>query len=275
MEALYIVTAILFLIFPKASAQASVLSCTALKNVVIKSLFPMMVLSRLISHAPITARFTKRLSKSPLWKRLDLSDTLLPAVLTGFLSGLPSASTEINSLQKEGVITHGEARKALSLASLPSPAFVILVASETVGKGVLRYFALVLTAYCTACLYPSTKSLGIPANTKMTFTQALGSSVNSALLVSGNIVFFCALSCLVSSIIPELKQFSALFFEMGCGVIFADGNSLLTAMALGWCGLSATSQIHSEAPDTDLTPYIVTRIISCALLVLLEFLPFG
>lgn len=272
MEVLYIATAILFLIFPEASAEASSIACTALKNVVIKSLFPMMVLSRLISHARITARITGRLAKSPLWKKLNLSDTLLPAVLTGFLSGLPSASREINILQREGVITEDEGRKALSLASLPSPAFVILVASETVGKGIFRYLALVVTAYCVTLLYPSTKSRGAPASAKMTFTQALSSSVNSALLVSGNIVFFCALSCLASALLPRIRQASALFFEMGCGVIFARGNSLLIATALGWCGLSALCQIRAEAPNTDLAPYIVTRIASCVVLLLFEFL---
>ncbi len=270
MEILYIVTAILFIIRPEASAQAADLACSALKNVVIKSLFPMMVLSRLIAYSKAMLWVTGRLTRLGVWKRLKLSDSLLPCILTGLLSGLPASAREIQRLRAAGEINGQEAKKALALSSVPSPAFVILVASDGLRQGIFRYVILLLSAYVASSLFRSEKSRGTCKQMKMTFSTAITSSASSAITVSASIVFFSAVICLIASVFPKAEQISAAFFEMGSGVIFAKGNGLLISAALGWCGLSAASQIRSEAGDVEIDAYFVAKAVSCVLLLLFE-----
>ena len=272
MEILYIVTAVLFLALPEASAQSARLACTALKNVVIRSLFPMTVLSRLISRSRALARLTKALSRSRLWKRLSLSDALLPSVLTGAVSGLPVSARDIEELLKKGEVTPREAAKAVALSSLPSPAFVILVASSSFSEGICRYTLLLASAYLTVSAFRSEKSKGRREAVPISFYQALSSSVSSALSVSASIVFFSAMSSLAAAVLPALKGVIAVFFEMGSGIVTAEGNGILTALALGWCGLSALSQLRSEAPSVNFRPYLTARAVSVAALLTLEII---
>lgn len=270
MEILYIALAVLFLLDPRAAAEAAVISCNAMKDVVVKSLFPMMVLSRLISHSSVVTKLTAIVAKSRIWKRLQLSDSLLPAVLTGYLSGLPAAARDIAELEREGKVTGREASKAIALASLPSPAFVITIASDNIAYGLIRYVVLVLTAYIVSSCFFSQKSFGGEKNDSVNLVSAISSSSLSAISVSANIVFFSAISCTVSDLLPWAKQWMYVFLEMGSGVIFANGDQFLVSVILGWCGLSAMSQIRSEANGISVIPYATVRVVSSLSMTLLH-----
>lgn len=272
MELLYIATALFFLSFPEASSEAAEISCLALKNVVVKSLFPMMVLSRLIARSPLITRIASAVSKSLAWRALRLSDALIPSVLSGLLSGLPSSASEIERLKKQGSISDSEAKKALALASLPSPAFVILVASESLIVGVVRFLLIVFSSYAVTLLSHSQKSVGESHPSPLSFGEAIRSSAMSAVFVSANIIFFSAITCLSAVLVPTAKKALAVFFEMGCGIIFADGDSLFCAMTLGWCGLSALCQLRTEAPSVSASCYIKARALSALLLTISEIL---
>lgn len=271
MEILYILTAVLLLMHPEASAEAAGVACSAMKTVVVRSLFPMMVLSRLISHSPLSERLCKRIADTHLWRRLKISDSLLPAVLSGYLSGLPVTALETRKLLSDGRITAREGEKAVCLASLPSPAFVILVASPSLASGVIRYAVLVITAYLTALLFPSTKSKGEAKSDPLSLTEAIASSTSSALSVSANIVFFSALTCSFSAVLPLAKSILAVLLEMGSAVALVGGNETMMVLVIGWCGLSAMSQIKSASPTLSVIPYAVTRCISCLSLLILQY----
>ena len=271
MEILYLVTAVLLLCHPRSSAQAAAVACDALKNVVIRSLFPMMVLSRLLAHSSLSEKLCRKISGIWLWKRLKLSDSLLPSVLSGILSGLPVTAVETKKLLLEGRITAEEGAKAVALSSLPSPAFVILVASRSPAVGVLRYTALLVTAYLTASRFHSVKSPGSGELGRLRFSDSIASSTSAALSVSANIVFFSALSCCFSSVLPWARQILAVFFEMGSATALVGDSQLLMSAVVGWCGLSAVSQVKSASPSLSVTPYVVTRCVSCAVLVILYF----
>lgn len=270
MELLYAVTAILLLTHPQASAEAAALACSAMKNVVIKSLFPMMVLSRLLAHSPLMNKLCTAVSKTRLWKRLELSDALLPAVFSGLLSGLPVTAAEAQELVKNGSISADEGAKAVALSSIPSPAFVIMAASPSVRAGVFRYTTLIILSYLIASSFPSVRSMGNKRATTLTFSEAMTSSAAAAISVSANIVFFSVLTCVLSVVFPKTRILLATFFEMGSAVIFADGNGVLSAAVLGWCGLSALSQIRTSAPSVSASPYIITRCISCVVMVIMQ-----
>lgn len=270
MSVLYIAMAILILTMPEACSEAAELSLTALKCVVVKTLFPMMVLTRLISHSRGFSKFTGLLSHSFLWRRLRLSDSLLGVVITGWVSGLPSSAKSISELKSNGVITQREADKALALSSIPSPAFVIAVASKSLRVGIVRFIVLILVAYFVALCLPSERSEGRGSGGGMSFVNAISGSASSAILVSGNIVFFSLASTLLSALFPIAKEIIYPIFEMGSGVVFASGKEWIIALSIGWCGVSAMLQLHSEAPQLSLKPYIITRIISAFILVLCE-----
>lgn len=271
MEILYIVLAVLFLTYPEASRDAAAIACDAMKNVVVRSLFPMMVLSRLISHSRLLQGICNKASKTPLWQRLGLSDALLSAVLSGLLSGFPTTAVETNKLLSEGKITVAEASKAVALASLPSPAFVITVASSSPFAGVMRYALLVATAYLTASRFESAKSCGIKKAQPLGFSEAVSTSISAALSVSASIVFFSAVTCSISSVFRSAKRLVAVFFEMGSAVTLAKGDPWLLSVAVGWCGLSAMCQIKSAAPTLSLKPFVVTRIFSVAVLLVMDY----
>lgn len=256
---------------PAASFKAAELGCSAVKSVVVRSLFPMMILSRLISRSRLMTGLCGITAKSRMWRRLRLSDSVLPAVVSGLISGLPVTAVEVESLVREGRLSESEGAKAIALASVPSPAFVILAASPTVAVGILRYVTVLILSYTVAAAFPSQRTLGTVSQAPVTFTEAMSSSVTSAISVSANIIFFTAVSCLLSSVLPRIKVLTAVFFEMGSAIALSNGEPLVTAAVLGWCGLSALSQIRSAAPSVSVKPYAVTRLISCAILVLLQF----
>lgn len=272
LELLYIATAILFFAFPTVTAQAASVACNALKNVVLRSLFPMMVISRLIAYSGLFRRLSSAVTKSRLWKRLSLSDCLLPVILSALTSGLPAAARDTEILLESGRITEREAAKAVAAASLPSPAFVILAASDNALQGVVRYVLLAVTALTVCSFIKSDSSEGGVTGTVMTFPQAMSVSAFSALSVSANIVFFSAVTCLVSHLAPKLQGITAAFFEMGSGIVFAGESRLLQCIVLGWCGLSALSQIRTEAPRVSVKPYLAARCVSVAVLVTAEML---
>ncbi len=272
MEILYIVTAVCLFIFPESLSSAASAAVSAMKNVVLRSLFPMMVLSRLIASSGIMSRFARLVSKSHIWRLLGISDSLLPAVLMGLFSGLPSSALEVERVVREGGVTPIEAQKALALSSLPSPAFVILAASPSVANGVLRYILLVLTAYLVTLVHPSKRTEGVPSYSPVSFTSAIASSANAAILVSASIAFFAVAVSLASAVFHGLALPFAVFFEMGTAVIHAGGNNIITAIALGWRGLSALCQISSSAPSVSLRIYLKVCFFSAFVLLCGELL---
>ncbi len=271
MEILYFWAAAVFLSRPDVTREYAALACLAIENVVIRSLFPMSVLTKMISASKILSALTKRLAKLRLWRCLKLSDALLPQIISGLISGFPSSAQSLQTEFELKTATKSECAKALALSSLPSPAFIILAASEGIAEGIFRYAALVVTAYITALFFKSSRSKGESVCKKIPLTHAIAASAQSMLGVAGSIAFFSAMTCISSTIFPKFKPVFAVLFEMGSGIIFAKGT-ILMPVALGWCGLSAMMQIKALAPDISIKPYIVTRCMSIATMVGLEFL---
>jgi len=268
----YIFIFVLFMLKPEVSKHAASLSLVAVKNVVVATLFPMMVLCRLISGTVLT-RFSRYIKKLKFWKRLNLSDSLISPILSGIVSGIPLGAIQTKELKEKGLITKEEEKKALTLSSVPSPAFVILVASEGRIIGVLRFCIILFANYFVTSLFPSKKSVGVKKKEKMTFSKILSSSAQSGILVSANIIFFTVLSFILSSLYKPLMPYFASFFEMGSGVINANGSPFFISLALGFCGLSAFCQIKTECPFCDMTPYLLARVFSTILLLSLSFVP--
>lgn len=249
----YFLTALLFLFAPSLAGEWYASALGAVGSVVIKTLFPMMVLTRIISASTLFQSISKPLYKSKLWRRLSVSDALLLPVLGGILSGFPTVARDAEKLYQSGTITKKEAEKAVILASAPSPAFLIRLGGKNALQGTLLFIFSLTVSYLTAVRKKSEKSCGSSFPSPLTLPSAITASAYSALTVSANIIFFTFLSFLFYPLTPIL--------ELGSGSVILKG-SIFRPFLLGFGGISALCQIKCEAPSLATKGYIVARIIT-------------
>ena len=271
---LYTLTAFIFLVFPDGKNEGVMLALSSVKNIVIATLFPMMVLTRGISGTPFMKRIEKQIEKNFLWRKLNLSSSLITPVITGILSGFPSSARTIEKLLEEKKITKKEASKALALSSAPSPAFVIGIAGKNFLHGSFLFLLSLSFSYFCVCKVKSTASKTNFDFSRSTFTSALSSSVSSALNVSGNIIFFTLVTSLFSFLPRKIILLLSAAAELGSGSAMLKNYPVLLSFLTGFGGISALCQVKSEAPKTDIKLYIKIRIASGVLLSALEFLFF-
>lgn len=273
MTVFYILMAILLSLGGELLGESVVLSLFIIKNVILKTLFPMMVLMRLIARSRPVLRLTERVGRWRLWRRMELSDALLPTVIAGMLTGFPTSATDIGRLTREGKISEGEAGRALALSSLPSPAFVILVAWDNAVSGAIRYLFLIVCAVVFSSLFESKRTEGRGDVTPLTLPRAISESATAVVGISGTIIFFNALTTVLSRLFPPLTFFFSTVLEMTSGVAGAGEHSVLKALSVGWSGVSALTQVRTLAPEVSPVPYIVTRAFSAIALSMFEYSP--
>ncbi|MBQ5746656.1 MAG: hypothetical protein IIV81_01835 [Clostridia bacterium] len=259
----YLLTSLLFLFCPTLAGNWYEVAIVAVGSVVVKTLFPMMVLTRLISASPLFRFITKPILKIRLWKRLSLSDTLLLPVLGGILSGFPTVARDAEKLYKSGAITKKEGEKALILASAPSPAFLIRLGGENALQGTLLFLISVSVSYIVASLTKSEKSDGANINSPLSLPSAVSSSAYTALTVSANVIFFTFLSHIFLPLTPIL--------ELGSGSVILKG-SIFRPFLVGFGGISALCQIKAEAPSLSARGYIKARILTGSIFFIIFFL---
>ena len=271
---LYTFIAFVFLFFPEGKEAGVTLALESVKNVVIATLFPMMVITRAISGSKVMFRIQKALAKCRIWQRLKLSPALITPVTLGIISGFPASARQIEKLLEEKRISDREALKALALSSAPSPAFVIGIVSKNAFHGIFIFTLTLILSYLIVCRAKSTPSKAENDFCQLTFPSALFSSVSSALTVSGNIIFFTLLLSLFSFLPQKAILIMSAFLELGSGSMMLSKKPLLLAFLTGWGGLSALCQIRSEAPKIKVNLYIKVRLLSALLLVVFEIILF-
>lgn len=102
-------------------------------EVVIPSLFPFFVLSRL-SVAYLKGSLKTGFLGTLLSRIIGLRTFLLPTLLLGYLSGYPTGAKLARDLWEEGYIDHEEASRIIAFANNCSPLFLI----ATVGTGFFK-----------------------------------------------------------------------------------------------------------------------------------------
>lgn len=257
----YLISSFIFLFFPQIAGNWHTLALSATETVVIKTLFPMMVLTRLVSASPFFYKITSPLTKGRLWQTLCLSDTLFLPVIGGILSGFPTLARDAESLFEKGKITKYEAEKALVLASAPSPAFLIRLGGKSPLHGTVLFLISLTVSYFFARGIKTHKSKGTGSASPLTLPIALKSSAHSAFTVSANIIFFTFLSALFPIFTPVL--------ELGSGSYLLSGN-VLRSFLIGFGGISAFCQIKAEAPCLSAKRYLMARSVTGALFLAID-----
>ena len=259
---------------------------------VVPSVFPCALLSSILASVGGGEIFGKILGK-PLLRIFKTSENAASAVLLGLLCGFPIGAVTAFELFKNKALTEKELFLAVSVSSVPSPAFVIgAVGGAMLGGrslGLILYITVILSNVITARLFSFKKPTAYERPSekapKKPFISAVVSSVPSAvsatLNVTAYIVFFSALCACISDITaffdvpPVFGSMLHGFLEISGGC--AESASLpfclalpLCALFLGFSGISVHFQIISatdgKIPLGKYFLFMLLRGILCCLL---------
>ena len=260
-------------------------------SVIIPSLFPFFILSRMIS--PFLIR-TNSENRSVFTKLFHISPSGRSALLLGLLSGFPIGAKTAASLYRSEDITKEEAYRLLSFCNNTGPAFVI----GTVGTlfhslpfGIFLYFLQIFIASLTGIALGIGKKETIPkkcfpnkkSETSPSFSEIVLDSGVSVLKVCTFIIAFQILLGIASSIIknPFFFAFSASLLEIGSAVSAAEEllsvspsiAASLAAFSVSFSGFSVFMQSETFLKEADLSvfPTVPVKLLQGILSAIITF----
>ncbi len=221
---------------------------TSVSAVVLGVLFPSSVLLRTFCFSPMAELLSRAVSKTAIWRKTGLSQSLAPSVICGQLSGFPMTACLIENEDGGGM--------ALALGSVASPVFFSSVFGVKNGLwlwgiqiGLLYFYAMAFGDKATADSKSALEYRG--------FSEALSSATSSAVGICGAMLFFSVILTLVPS---GAREWVAPFLEIGTASrLCTSPVSLATAFSLG--GLSILAQISFCADGVSLEHYIKSRFL--------------
>lgn len=258
----------LLLGFPAAAAQGAARGISLCLNTAVPSLFPFMVLAAYISASGVGEQLGKPLCRPVQW--LGLPAACASAVLLALLGGYPVGAAGVSRLLHTGQINQTQARRAMALCCLPSPAFMIsaigngLLASPRAGAAL--WACTLLGAVLPLLLHPikpraaETPEAPPPSGS---FLSAVETAAHSVLSLTALIVVFCTLQALLDAtplpgwlaaglgaFLPAgaAKSLLPALLEVTTGLSTCGENGAplwLFAFAAGWGGLCVQGQVFS------------------------------
>lgn len=269
---LFLGAAVLLLRFPAAVATGVSRGLSVCGEVIVPSLFPFLVLSGIFIRSGVAAKLGHQLECGAR-RVFGLSGNGATVLLVGAVGGYPAGAAAVRDLLERGEIDKKEAVRLLCCCVNGGPAFIIgTVGARLLGsayKGVLLYIANV-TASLLIALFSRRLQIeekqNIPPAQRVPFSAAFAAAVERAvgavLSMSGYVLLFSAILTLSDAIGLFAVTFNAFtnpivakaiyaaFWEVSCGCVelsacpFAGGGRIfLLGCALGWGGLSVSSQI--------------------------------
>ena len=247
---------------------------------IVPALFAFFVFSRLLSNLPLPRHIYKIL---PIHRLLGLPDVAAPVVLCGLIGGFPVGAALTCGLYKDGSITRGEASRLCAVASNVSPAFLIGVVGgrfSSIGFGVMLWIVQSAAAVGIGVIMrpftndghrlAATSAKGCKTSLIGIFCDAVTSSAQACLAVTGYIVFFRVIAAILCQMIPELYGAFVLIFEFSGGVDYAAavGSRVACGFAVGFGGLSALMQItnYTEKTGVPVVPTVIMKLCTAVIL---------
>ena len=243
---LWLVILMLVLYMPDVSSLAARQALGIWGLDVIPSLFPYMVLCRMIAN--------------------QLRQTNLPAfpviAILGVLGGSPSGAAAISSYARQGRFSRQQLYSLCALTGTISPMFFLsTMRSWNIAPSVCRWLFIshiggaLLVFLCVWSFFPQAEHSSVPPHNLPIDSEAspIVQSVSSVLNVGGCIVFFSVIAACFSASLAWLPETVRASFhgllEVAGGVhalsmlaISAQTKGLLLAMATGFSGFSILSQ---------------------------------
>ena len=303
-----IVTAVfLFAIILKNSTLASLEVKSALKicsNLLIPSLFPLMVASEIMTNSGAIEKITHKLS-TPIAKILGVSKSAAAPYFLGLLGGYSSACQSAMILYQNGKISKRDLESIISLSNIPSLAFM----TGFVGVGILKSSTVGWIIWGIAVL--STLLLGIINNIfskndvqiyipnkenkkdKREFSRILVNSIihsaHSMLTICACVIFFSVLIAVLKLYatkvpIPEQAKgviLGSLEITNGIGACSIIESTPLRALAcaflVGWSGFCVHFQVIALCEDSEISfkKYFIFKALQGLICLLLALVAFG
>lgn len=288
---------IMMLASPMRSLEYARYSLNLCFDVIIPSLFPFFVCSGLL----IYSGFAKGLSKicRPVMKPLfNISGCGAAAFVLGVISGYPLGAVTACQLYESGYLSKTETERLLAFCNNSGPLFILGAVGSAIYAspkiGVILYTAHILAALSVGVIFRfyapghhNAPDYSINQNEQSfseTFSQVLASSVSSILTVCGAIIFFGAVSGIVSSMLPSDSIAGTVvtaILEMTNGVnnisrldIPLLNKLILSAFTVGFAGLCVHLQVMSTAAKQHLSllPYLFGKLLHGAAAALYTFI---
>ncbi len=283
--------------FPDTASASAVQGLKMCAGLIIPSLFPFFVATKLISELGLAQWLGKAFA--PISRRLfNVSGSGGTAFIIGVTAGYPMGAAYIASLRQKGDISRDEAERLLIFCNNSGPSFIIGAAGVGVFKssaiGLFLYAVHILAAVLSGIMFAPNgdekaaepQVVQASAGFAVAITNAVKASVSACLSICGFIVafsvltgilektgVFAAAAKLLSAVFGmELLWSNALFcgiLELGNGIGAMSGLSAspvdlaLAAFILGWGGVSVHFQTLSVLSGTDIKTarYIIGRFI--------------
>lgn len=316
---IFVLLAVIFLaasliIFPFDAVEAAKRGIDMCLYIVIPSLFPFFVVATFSAETGLSRKISKSASyfMKPIF---GLGGSCAVPFILGLIGGYPVGTKATVELYKNGHCTKREAERLLSFCNNSGPAFIFgIVGGFIFGStkaAVIIYTVHILSSIvigiASNILFPikeDSHSSFVPAagrkkRISSSFIVSVTSSVASMINISGFIIFFSVLICIlsISGVIPylagflsgltgsELVSYSLLsgMVEMTSGVcslniVYCSIPAAAAAVSfiLGWAGLSVHCQILSLTADTDLstTPMFIGKLLHGLLSAAISFFIF-
>ncbi len=280
----FFITFFVFIIFIfysdtiKLAVSSSLEICA---STIIPSLFPMLIISRMINEIKMPDLIL-RFVKTPIYKIFGLSENCFQGILTGLTGGYPVGVKNAVTLYKNKSISLDEAQKLALFCVSPGFAFSVTLTGSVVfsntGIGMRIFIANILADLTLAVLIKNKKNT-IFKKEKITYTQKPFSVIlaDSITESASAIISICAWICFFSAISTILCSFAKNIFIKNLIIIFSEitnatafcakhKNIILAAFCSGFSGFCIIFQLLKDIDllSVKLTSFVSARLF-CAL----------
>lgn len=265
-------------------AQLRDASFSAMKlaaSAVVPVLFPFSVLSSFLLRIGFLHDCNGRISNI-FTRFFRIESCGFSAWLLGTLCGFPIGASVLAGMYESGAISRRTAERMAAWCTSASPAFVVLVAGQTIlgnqRNGWLLLAIHTASSLCTACALrnrsiPSTSTTTVPVRMMPleAFTGAVQTASLTMIHVCGYMVLFSAASILFSSFLSGAQNLNFLLrglLELTSGLFALTElplriRFLASAVLLGWSGCCVHCQVLSLLLPYGLSPrpYITGKLL--------------
>ena len=249
-------------------AVRSALSLCSLS--IIPSLFPFLVLSKLITNLIIFDKL-EPISKKIMHPLFSLGHSCSPAFILGITAGYPVGAITAASLYRDGICGKCEAERLLSFSNNCGPAFIIaIIGYEIFGStstGLVLYLIHILSAVLCGFVFRIISPVKCNSQRNITYTpnqisgfsfafsDAVSNALNSSLLICAYIVVFSAVLVLLQKM--QIIQFFAKAFS----VITKTDPRIIEAFLSGLLEVTKGSYMLSSVASPNLLFVLISTIL--------------
>ena len=263
----------LLVLFSGPAAQGAREGLAVCAATLAPSLLPFFTLSDLLSELGLPD-LLGGLFGGAMQRLFRVSPDGAQAFFLGLSGGYPLGASVAADLYRSGRVDKPTAERLAAFCNNSGPAFIIGAAGgvfQSVRAGLLLYATHALAAVTVGVLFRDRHAKSAPASAGpskavppfgQTLTSAVAKAISSTVTVCGYVVLFGALLGILEPYMTLPPLANALvcgFLELGSGVAAMAGQApgpaslAVTALIIGWGGVSVHCQTMGVLADTDIS----------------------